>query len=99
MCYCHHRKQPILISKFNHLCSKLNYLHFFTTETEVLPPQQDVMPVISNNPAYDKVVMMHKAGCTDSNTKESLPDYEDIEELYFKKKVEVNDNTIEDDYI
>ena len=44
------------------------------------------MPVISNNPAYDKVVMMHKAGCTDSNTKESFPDYEDIEELYFKKK-------------
>ena len=66
----------------------------------MLPLQQDVMmPVISNNPAYNKLVMMHKPSCTDSNTKVSLPDYEDIEELYFKKRVEVNnDNTVEGDY-
>ena len=65
----------------------------------MLAPQQDVMSVISNNPAYNKLVM-HKPGCTDSNTKKSLPDYKDIEELYFKKRVEVNNDTqsVEGDY-
>ena len=75
-------------------------LHLLT-ETEVLPPQQDVMmPVISNNPAYNKLVIAHnlkEAGCTDSSTKES-PEYESIEEIFFKQKTKDNDNTIEGYY-
>ena len=64
-------------------------------------PSQDVMPVISNNPAYNKLVTLRnlkEAGCTFSNTKESVPDYENIEELYFKQKIKDKDNTIEGDY-
>ena len=100
VCSCHHRKQSVIISKS--LCSTYMYvkLHLLT-ETEVLPPQQDVMmPVISNNPAYNKLVIVHnlkEAGCTDSNTKES-PDYESIEEIIIKQKTKDNDNTIEGDY-
>ena len=64
------------------------YLHF-KTENEVVLPQQDVMSVISNNPAHNKLVTLHtlkEVGCTFSNTKDSFLDYENIEELYFKQK-------------
>ena len=60
-------------------------------------PSQDVMPVISINPAYNQLVTMHnlkEAGCTGSNIKES-PDYENIEDIFLKQKTK--DNT-EGDY-
>ena len=59
-------------------------------------PLQEVMPAVSDNPAY-KLHKGNNQNTKHEEIKKTIPDYEEIEELYFDFKSE-DRNSIAGDY-
>ena len=63
----------------------VRYDFFSTVTEETLRPPQDVMPVTSDNPAYDSIHNLKlKESSTNSITNTTKDSYENIE-VYFKE--------------
>ena len=93
LCCCRRRKQTIIISKLLQLVMGIiNYRTLKFIEETVT--QQDIIPAVSDNPAY-RLVTVPSLKEGNAKTQKGVPDYEEIEEIYFKHNTK---NSVEGDY-